>query len=464
MSIIFNQRTKSLIKRTQSDSPGRLCHGAGKGKGESKFEAYSRRDLMRIAAASFAGAGCSPWMSQLLRASAGARPRHACILLWMGGGPSQLETLDPKTNHANGGPTRSIATTVPGIHLAQNLPQVAAQMREMALIRSMSTREGDHGRATQLMMTGYRPSGMTTDYPVLGSMVARQLHVDSSPLPGFVAIAPSRLDSLGPGFLGASYSPLVVSGASDDPRSRANLTVENLLPIDDDLESLRRRQQLLNLLRQGVHPGVESAAKHAAIYDSATRMVETRGEGAFDLDEESSDLRDAYGRNRFGQGCLLARRLVERGVPFVEVSLGSTGSVSWDSHVNNFQAVSSLCEVLDPAWATLISDLRRCGLLASTLVVWMGEFGRTPRINTATGRDHFPDAWSVALAGSKIKAGQVIGATSRDAMEITDRPVSAAELFATILESIGIDSQDSNWKGDRPIPMVDSAVPIGELV
>jgi uncharacterized protein (DUF1501 family) len=156
--------------------------------------------------------------------------------------------------------------------------------------------------------------------------------------------------------------------------------------------------------------------------------------------------------------------LVERGVPFVEVSLGSTGTANWDSHVNNFQAVSSLCEVLDPAWATLISDLRRCGLLESTLVVWMGEFGRTPRINTSTGRDHFPDAWSVALAGSKIKGGQVVGATSRDAMQVTDRPVTAADLFATVLEAIGIDSQDSNWKGDRPIPMVDSGTPISELV
>jgi uncharacterized protein (DUF1501 family) len=429
-----------------------------------KFETYSRRDLIQIAAASLAASGCSPWMSSLLRAAAGARPKHACILLWMSGGPSQLETLDPKTGHANGGPTRSIATAVPGIQLAHNLPKVAEQMRDMALIRSLSTREGDHGRATQLMMTGYRPSGMTADYPVLGSMVARQLHVESSPLPGFVSIAPSRLDSLGPGFLGARYAPLVVSGASDDPRSRANLTVENLTPLDNDMEAARRRQQLLGLLRQGVNPGVESAAKHAAIYDSAMVMVEPRGEGAFDLDDEPAELRDAYGRNRFGQGCLLARRLVERGVPFVEVALGSTGNANWDSNVNNFQAVSSLSEVLDPAWATLISNLSRCGLIQSTLFVCLGEFGRTPKINTATGRDHFPDAWSVALAGSKIKGGQVVGATSRDAMEITDRPVTAADLFATVLEAIGIDWQDSNWKGDRPIPMVDSGTPISELV
>ncbi|TWU11058.1 DUF1501 domain-containing protein [Allorhodopirellula heiligendammensis] len=430
-----------------------------------QFDHYSRRDIMRIAAASLAGTSCSGWLPRLAHAAAGKRPPKACILLWMSGGPSQLETLDPKPGHRNGGPTKAIATAVPGISLSDNLPLLAKQMRDVALIRSMKTREGDHGRATQLMQTGYRPMGGGTEYPVLGSLVAQRNAPHDSPLPGFVSIAPFRFGNLGSGFLGPRYSPLLVSGASNNPTTRANLTVENLEPVGIPRDGLDNRQQLLQLMRAGMAGESASALKHAAVYDQAMRMVETRGEGAFNLDEEPAELRDAYGRSRFGQGCLLARRLVERGVPFVEVSLDATGDASWDSHLNNFRAVTSMCGTLDPAWSTLLTDLRQRGLLESTLVVWMGEFGRTPKINPNSGRDHFPDAWSVALAGASIAGGQVIGETTADAMEVKDRPVSAADLFATVLESIGISSSSSNSLGDRPIPIVDEGgTPIKELV
>jgi uncharacterized protein (DUF1501 family) len=431
---------------------------------EKTFHGFSRRDLLRVTAASMAGVGCSSWMSQLLHAAGDQRPAKACILLWMAGGPSQLETLDPKPGHPNGGPTKAIKTSVPGISLAANLPGLAQQMNDVALIRSMKTREGDHGRATQLMSTGYRPMGGSLDYPVLGSLVAHRLQAASSQLPGFVSVAPFRQGSLGPGFLGPKFSPLLVSGASDDPSARANLTVENLDPVGTDAEAMHERQLLLNMLRGNVSAAADAAAKHAAIYDSAMRMVETRGEGAFNLDEEPAALRDAYGRSRFGQGCLLARRLVERGVPFVEVSLDSAAGGNWDSHVNNFSAVESMCRVLDPAWSTLLTDLRDRGMLDSTLVLWMGEFGRTPKINTSNGRDHFPDAWSVALGGAKVKLGQVIGATTPDGSDVKDRPVSAAALFATVLQLLGIDPHSSNMNGDRPIPLVDGASPISELV
>lgn len=430
----------------------------------NRFEAFSRRDLLRISAASMAGISCSSWMPKLLQAAANKPLPKACILLWMPGGPSQLETLDPKPGHVNGGPTKAIKTAVTGIELAENLPEVAKQMKDLALIRSMKTREGDHGRATQLMMTGYRPMGGAVNYPVLGSMVAQRLQSDASQLPGFVSISPFRIGELGPGFLGPKYAPLQVSGASNDPSTRANLTVENLAPVGADAKAMADRQQLLHMLRGNVKAASESAAKHASIYDAALRMVETRGEGAFDLDDEPSVLRDAYGRSRFGQGCLLARRLVERGVPFVEVALDAAQNASWDSHVNNFASVKSLCEVLDPAWSTLMNDLRDRGMLDSTLVIWMGEFGRTPKINTTNGRDHFPDAWSVALAGAKIKGGQIIGATTPDGQEVKDRPVNAGELFATALELLGIDSQSSNMNGDRPVGLVDTAKPIAELI
>jgi uncharacterized protein (DUF1501 family) len=384
----------------------------------------------------------------------------------MPGGPSQLETLDPKPGTRNGGPTQSIATAVPGVHICENLPKVAAEMKDIAIIRSMKTREGDHQRATQLMQTGYRPMGGTIEYPVLGSLVAHRLEQASSPLPSFVSIAPFRLGNLGSGFLGPRFSPLLVSGSSNDPSSRANLTVENLTPVGDGGdEALSRRQELLSIVRSGLSSRTDSAMKHSAVYDQAMRMVETRGEGAFNLDEEPAELRDAYGRSRFGQGLLLARRLVERGVPFVEVSLDNSGQATWDSHLDNFNGVKNLCEILDPAWSTLMRDLREHGLLESTMVIWMGEFGRTPKINTTNGRDHFPDAWSVALGGGSIAGGQVIGETTPDGSEVKDRPVIAAEFFATVLESLGIPASSSNQMGDRPIPIVDEGGnPIKELL
>lgn len=425
---------------------------------------YSRRDLLRIAAASAGGLSCSGWLPVLAAAAEGNSKPKSCILLWMAGAPSQLETLDPKPGHANGGPTKSIQTAVSGIEICDNLPGLARQMKDVALVRSMKTREGDHNRATQLMMTGYRPLGGAVNYPVLGSLVAQRFLKPDSKLPGFVAISPFRAANLGAGFLGPRYAPLSVSGVSNDPTARANLTVENLEPTGISRDGLGERQELLDLLRANVPQAAESVTKHAAIYDQAMRMVETQGEGAFRLDEEPAELRDAYGRSRFGQGCLLARRLVERGVPFVEVTLSASAAGTWDTHLNNFRTVKGMCEVLDPAWSALLKDLKDRGLFESTLVIWMGEFGRTPVINPNSGRDHFPDAWSVALAGAGVQGGHAIGKTSADGREVTDRPVKTADLLATVFESIGIDSTSHNQMGDRPIPMVDGGSPIKELL
>jgi len=433
-------------------------------KNVSQFPEYSRRDLLRIAAASAGGLSCSGWLPLLAAAAEGKPKAQSCILLWMAGGPSQMETLDPKPGHANGGPTKSIQTAVPGIEICDNLPELARQMEDVSLVRSMKTREGDHGRATQLMMTGYRPLGGTVNYPVLGSLVSQRLLKPDSKLPGFVAISPFRLANLGAGFLGPRYAPLGVSGISNDPTARANLTVENLEPTGVSRDELGGRQELLSLLRANVPETAEAVTKHAAIYDQAMRMVETQAEGAFRLEEEPAELRDAYGRSRFGQGCLLARRLVERGVPFVEVTLNGSAAGTWDTHLNNFRTVKGMCEVLDPAWSTLIKDLKNRGLFESTLVIWMGEFGRTPVINPNNGRDHFPDAWSVALAGAGVQGGRVIGKTSADGREVTDRPVKTADLLATVFESIGIDSTSHNQMGDRPIPIVDGGTPIKELL
>ncbi len=430
-----------------------------------KFDRFDRRDILRIAAASTIGASVSGWLPRLASAAAGDNSHKACILLWMAGGPSQLETLDPKPGHLNGGPTLAIPTAVTGVHISGTLPKVAASMNDIALIRSMKTREGDHGRATQLMMTGYRPMSGPVAYPVLGSLVSHRLENEESTLPGFVSIAGVRRSELSSGFLGPKYAPLFVSGSSNDPSARANLTVENLGMTSPELQSLADRQNLLNVMRSSVPSNSEAALKHAAAYEQAFRMVETRGEGAFNLEEEPTELRDRYGRSRFGQGCLLARRLVERGVSFVEVTLDAAGDATWDSHTKNFSAVKTLCDVLDPAWSTLLADLKDRGLLDSTLVVWMGEFGRTPIINSNAGRDHFPDAWSVALAGANIKGGQAIGATNEGGTEVSERPVSVADLYSTILESIDISHSATNEMKDRPIGMVDEGgTPIQELL
>jgi uncharacterized protein (DUF1501 family) len=215
-------------------------------------------------------------------------------------------------------------------------------------------------------------------------------------------------------------------------------------------------------------PGVVTESRKSA-YEKAVKMIHSTGVKAFDLEEEPAALRDAYGRNAFGQGCLLARRLIERDVAFVEVSLngvdGNSG-IGWDTHADNFNAVKSLCGVLDPAWSTLLTDLEQRGLLDSTLVVWMGEFGRTPKINEQTGRDHFPVAWTSVLSGGGIRGGQAIGKTSDDAMTIADRPVVVADLFATMAMALGIDPLTQNMSNiGRPIRIADpSAKPLTEVL
>jgi arylsulfatase A-like enzyme len=292
---------------------------------------------------------------------------------------------------------------------------------------------------------------------------------DDNDLPNYVSLSPMRLGEAG--FLGPNYSPLTVSGDSRDPNTRANLSLEDLAPPRDrGPGALKNQFDILRFMQEGFADqyASEAVTAHRASYAKAMRMIETQAKKAFQLDEEKPELRDAYGRNRFGQGCLLARRLVERGVAFIEVTLNqATGNVAgWDTHADNFNQVRALSQVLDPAWATLIKDLRERGLLQSTAVVWMGEFGRTPTINPNTGRDHFPMAWSVVLGGAGIKGGQVIGKTEKDGNAVADRPVSVADLYATIYAALGISPGKENVSPEgRPIPIVDrGGKPIRELV
>ena len=373
----------------------------------------------------------------------------------MSGGPSQTDTFDLKPGHKNGGPFKEIQTSVPGVKIGEYLPKLARHMDRLAVIRSMKTREGDHGRATYHLRTGNLPQG-SIEFPTLGALVAREHDSPASDLPGYVSIFPAG--SLGQaavsaGFLGPRHAPLIVAqetGAGGELRVRhlARPAHVSALEADERLELLREMETDFVRSRPGI-----ATSSHLNAYDRAVRLMQKSAATAFDLRQEPTRLRDAYGRNRFGQGCLLARRLVERGVPFVEVGLGG-----WDTHERNFEGVSELCGTLDSAWATLMADLEQRGLLESTVVVWMGEFGRTPVINSRQGRDHYPNAWSVVLGGGGIRGGAVVGKTSKDGLAVEERPVSVPDLLATLCQALGVDHERQNMSNvGRPIRIVDKA-------
>jgi uncharacterized protein (DUF1501 family) len=448
-------------------------------KSLSTFPSLSRRDWLRLSACGTFGLSLSRWFSALADEARGSKERQrSCILLWMSGGPSQMDTFDLKPEHENGGSFKAIDTSVPGIQISEHLPKLAQQMEHCAIIRSMLTKEGDHTRATYLLRTGYLPQG-PVQYPTLGSVWSHELGSAESELPNFVSIAPYRFLSpaaFGPGFLGPKYAPLIVGDGNPNQARNADyeksLQVKNLAAAAGVApEQTDARLDLLAGLEADFsagHPGIPSAS-HRAAYVQAVRMMRSEAVKAFDLNPEPDALRDAYGRNQFGQGCLLARRLIERGVPFVEVSLngvqGAPG-LGWDTHQDNFNAVQKLSETLDPAWATLLEDLKTRGLLDTTLVIWMGEFGRTPKINEMKGRDHFPAAWSTVLCGGGIRGGQVVGQSSPDGMTVAERPVAVADFLATACLALGIDPMGQNTSNvGRPIRIADpQAKPIEEVL
>jgi hypothetical protein len=422
----------------------------------------SRRDWLRLASAGVVGYSASGWLEALAADAAGHPQRkRSCILLWMSGGPSQLDTFDLKPGHPNGGPFKAIATRVPGIRISEHLPRIAQYTDHMAIVRSLTSKEGDHGRATFLLRTGYLPQGPIR-YPSIGALVSRELGDEESQLPNFVSVAPFRTfneDAFGSGFLGPRYAPLVVGegrllggqgGQNDAGRA---LRVQDLTPPAEVGHG--RIDARLDLLRQVQHDFVAGhpdppALSHQHAYDRAVRLMRTAAAKAFDLDTEKSAVRDRYGRNLFGQGCLLARRLVEREVPFVEVTLDG-----WDTHAQNAGTVKSLSQTLDTAWGAILHDLKERGLLETTLIVWMGEFGRTPKFPRADGRDHWPNSFSAVLAGGGIKGGQVIGDTGPDGAAIKDRPVTVPNFLATVCRALGINPRKQNDSNiGRPIRIV----------
>jgi len=439
-----------------------------------------RRFLARSSMLGALGWSASGWLPLLAdQVAAQAKQRRHCILLWMNGGPSQTDTFDMKPGHKNGGTFKEIETDAPGLRFSEHLPGLAKHGKHIAVVRSLSTKEGDHGRGTYLMRTGQRLGGPLR-YPAIGASLSKELGDPADAFPNYVSVAPYRAvnqEAFGPGFLGPRHAPLTVASYNrfrstdndDDEAEYADLRVNDLqAPLDLDASTIRTRLELWQSLQDDflTRKGRVGAARaQNTVYERALRMMESSAARAFDLSEESDTVRDAYGRGQFGQGCLMARRLVEQGIAFVEVSLGAFGGGrTWDTHTANFPTVKTLSEELDAGWSTLMTELEERGLLESTTILWMGEFGRTPGINGNSGRDHFPAAWSCVFAGGGIRGGQAYGKTTDDGMKVDDGKVDVGDILATLAQSLGVEPDTENiTEIGRPIKIADGS-PIKDLL
>lgn len=426
----------------------------------------TRRQFVASAAASASLCG---WLGRLAAETpAGPRPK-ACILLWMAGGPSHIDTWDLKPDAPANirGEFKAIDTSAPGIRISEHFPKFARLMNHAAILRGMSTQESDHKLATYNLHTSYQNRGGAVAFPSLGAVVAKELGKRDVPLPNFVTIGRAPQEAVSAGFLGPDAQPL---GVTDPVRG-----LDYIQPIGPAKEFSRQVELLQQLEKpfQKAYRSEAGAAHHSAM-ERAVRLMNAGQKQAFDLSRETESVRAAYGRparaeaplrggkilsagsGGFGQGCLMARRLVEAGVPFVEVVLGD--GVAWDTHRDNFPRTKALSLECDTAMSALVKDLKDRGLLETTLVVWMGEFGRTPEC-AGGGRNHWSKAWSSVLIGGGIKAGQVVGRTDRNAAAVTERPITVPDFLGTVCTILGIDYKKKNHPPgvDRPIPVVDTS-------
>ncbi len=425
------------------------------------FEPSSHATLHRRAVLQMGALGGAAWLtstaSVLARAAesptarAVGLPAQSLIVLWMGGGPSQLETFDPHPGKKISGETRAIKTAVPGVQLATGLEQIAAQMQSIALVRSLVSKEGDHERGTYLVKTGYRPDA-TAVHPSIGAICCHELPALGTDIPRHISILPSQWPGRG-GFLGDEYDAF----KADDPQRKVPDVTSR---VSDERQRLRLAD--LDLLENRFARGRQTAVTatlHREKVREARRMMTSEQLQAFDVSLEPAAKRAAYGDTPFGRGCLAARRLVKVGVRCIEVTLSG-----WDSHANNFEIQSSQKKILDPALAALIADLKEHDLWNSTLVLVGGEFGRTPNINRLGGRDHWPQGFSMALAGGKIRGGTVVGETDPEGGREVPHPHQVADVHATLLTALGIDpSKELISPAGRPLKLADGQ-PISELL
>jgi uncharacterized protein (DUF1501 family) len=407
-----------------------------------------RRFLKTAGLITAASAGCGLREVMAEQAAVLRKQGKSMILLWMQGGPSQFETFDPKPGHENGGPTEAIDTAVPGIRIADNFPNVAKMMADIAIVRSMTNKEGSHPRATYQLHTGYVPAG-SVKHPAFGSCIAQQIGRVDSQLPSFVSIGATQ----GAGFLGMDYEPFVVGRPGQLPENAAISVAKDRFD--------RRTELLSKLTAEFAHTeSAKLAETHKSLYAKASRLVLTPEMNAFDISSEPQALRTEYGDSNFGRGCLLARRLVEKGVSFVEVRSGN-----WDTHQDNFEACARNAGEVDPATAALLRDLKDRGMLKDTLVVWMGEFGRTPKINPREGRDHYPRVFSMMMAGSGVRGGQVYGSSSPDGTEVAENAVAVPDLLRTICTALHVNADHENMSPQgRPLKVVDGGKEIAALL
>jgi hypothetical protein len=400
-------------------------------------EHLSRRSLLKGALATTSGTAVANWgglfHSQTIAAEAEKRGKR-CILLWMNGGASQIDTFDMKPGRPTAGPFREIPTNLPGYRICEYLPKMAQQTDKLGIIRSMRTQSPDHPDGIYHMHTCYKQLERTP-HPEIGAMIAKYLGQKDADLPSFVRMGP--VGNAGSGYLGPNYEPFSIGRDGKLP----TFTGSYLTP-----EAEERRNQLLVAMEEE-----RKALDTAEIFDShriakerAWRVL--RAKSVFDISKEWPAHESLYGRTNFGRSCFLARKLVAAGVAFVEV-----GQDNYDSHADNFVCHKANMQVLDPAWSGLLIDLERTGLLDDTLVVWMGEVGRTPQINNRAGRDHFIKAWTIVLAGGGIKGGVVYGVTDQDGREVIENPVSEGDLFATIYTTLGMDPRVKHMVGPRPV-------------
>jgi hypothetical protein len=365
------------------------------------------------------------------------------LLLWLAGGASQLETWDPKPGRPTGGPFKAIASAVPGVHISELLPKMARLMDRVALVRSLDTRIADHGNAAELMQRGRRPEGGVA-YPDFGTIVAKELGQRDSAVPEYVsmylATEGQRWGRPDAGFLGGRY------GAMSLERSLRpeNIDLPQGLSEKEHIEREHLRQYLSDRFNRG--RDAELVQGYNSTYARVRGLM--KSDALFDLEKEPAKVHERYGPTDFGQHALIARRLLEAGVPMVKV-----GRAWWDSHADNFESHRELVAELDHVMSTLLLDLQERGLLESTLVLTLSEFGRTPVINKDVGRDHFASAWSCSFAGCGIKGGAVHGKTDTNGNTVADGKVGAGDVTATIFKALGLNPRKSYHLGPRPVPL-----------
>lgn len=421
----------------------------------------SRRMLLQgIAAGGLAFGGFGQLFARDNRAAVARQQKHV-ILLWMSGGPSQFETWDPKPGAPTGGPHLAIPTSVTGVHIDEYMPNLARLAKHTAIVRSMTTTNVDHSTGSFLGQTGHEPNRVNAPMPHWLSMAAHELPGPNPALPAFVNInrEQDQLTSPGPGFLGARYQYLYSPGNGQPPED---------LPRSGqvDLNTFRAREGLRSRLSRRFHDGQDGdkVGAHEAAFQQMGSLLASSD--IFDISGESPKDLDRYGKNRFGRDCLLARRLVEKGVSFVRVQ--HQNGLAWDKHRRAFESQRHITAEFDAAAGALIDDLRDRGLWDSTLVVMMGEFGRTPEIlgQGPPGRNHWAKSWSLSLGGCGVKGGVVVGATNANGTAVKERPVTIHDLFCTFYKILGINPRKELIFEDRPLPLVENKLgqPIAEVL